>query len=131
MGAVTLFLLAACRASGPGDPEIEAILSGLEQAYPLQGAGDPLVQGSVGGLNVWAYCLSLGYPAVGYRKGYVEGPGAARDNWVCQQGSEQLAPQDFRLIDMDAACNWQFGRTNLVANPQDENHAWSWNCHGS
>lgn len=126
-----LFLLGGCRASSAGDPEVEAILADLEDAYPLAGRGDPLVRGSLGGINVWAYCLSVGYPAVGYRRGYFAGPGAARDNWVCQRGSEQLAPEDYRLIDMDAACNWQFGRSDLVARPQDEDHAWSWNCHAS
>lgn len=127
----TLFLLAGCGASTADDPRVEGILAGLEEEYPLAELAEPLIQGAVGGLNVWAYCLSLGYPAVGYRKGFIEGPGAARDNWVCQRGTEQLAPQDARVVDMDEACAWQFGRTTVVARPSDEDHAWSWDCYGT
>lgn len=126
-----LFLLAGCGASTSGDPRVEAILTELDGEYPLHGLAEPLIQGAVGGVNLWAYCLSLGYPAVGYRKGYIEGPGAARDNWVCQRGTEQLAPREARLVDMDQACAWQFGRSSIVARPSDEDHAWSWDCYGA
>ena len=127
----TLFFFAGCGASGERDPAVEVILTALEAEYPLEQLSDPLIKGAKGGLNVWAYCLALGYPAVGYQKGYIEGPGAARDNWVCQRGTAQLAPQAARPIDMDAACAWQFGRPGMVARPSEEDHAWSWDCYSA
>ncbi len=130
IGIVILSAAAGCRASSVGDPEIEEILTELAAEYPLAEIEVPLYRGSLGGLNMWAYCLSEGYPAVGYRKGLVQGPGAARDNWVCQRGAEQLAPVDHDLIDMDAACQWQFDRPDVTARPTDEDHAWSWGCYG-
>ncbi len=125
---LTLFLFAACGASTSDDPEVARILGELADDYTLAEIELPLHKGSLGGLNMWAYCLSEGYPAVGYRKGTIEGEGAAWDNWVCQQGSEQLAPVGDELIDLDEACRWQFGRPDVVARPDDENHAWSWGC---
>jgi len=129
--AITLFLFAGCIARETGDPEVEAILASLDAEYPLEELSEPLMQGALGGINMWAYCLSLGYPAVGYRKGYIEGPLAAHDNWVCQRGTEQLAPTDVHVVDLDAACSWQFGRDNIAARSADDDHAWSWSCYGT
>ncbi len=83
----------------------------------------------LGGLNVWGYCQSLGYPTVGYRRGYVHGPRAAYANWVCQTGADQLAPVNARPVDMVKACQWQFHVDSVVARPSDPNHAWSWDCY--
>ncbi len=85
----------------------------------------------LGGLNVWGYCESLGYSAVGYSRGYVQGPRAAYANWVCQTGTNQLAPVNPHPVDMAKACAWQFPQAgdSVVAKPSDPNHAWSWDCY--
>lgn len=127
---VTLLLLAGCNASTSSDTEVERILAQLAADYPITQVAEPLARGSLGGLNIWAYCLSLGYPAVGYQRGYVEGPEAAHDNWVCQRGTEQLDPVDALVIDLTDACRWQFDREEVEARPEDPDHAWSWNCFG-
>lgn len=123
-------LVVACGDRGDTPEEVTPVLDALAASYPVTAPLGPYRKGTLGGLNMWAYCLSLGYPTVGYRRGYVQGPDAAHDNWVCQRGTEQLAPVDARLVDMTEACRWQYGREDVVARPADPDHAWSWNCHG-
>ena len=72
----------------------------------------------------------MGYPTVGYQRGYVQGPRAAYANWACQTGADQLAPVDPRPVDMVKACRWQYG-DSVQARAADPNHAWSWECYGA
>lgn len=83
----------------------------------------------LGGINVWAYCKSQGYPTVGYRRGYINGSQAAYDNWVCQTGTDQLAPAGPVPVDLDQACRLEYGREDVVARATDPDSAWSWHCY--
>ena len=85
----------------------------------------------LGGLNVWAYCNSQGYPTVGYKRGWIEGPRYAYNNWACQTGPDQLNPTDPHPINMTAACQWQYDTKAVQAHPDDPDHAWSWKCWSS
>jgi hypothetical protein len=121
-------VLVALSACGGGEAPATAEADPLA-AYSAAGRAAPSSTRILSGVNMWAYCNSLDYPAVGYRRGYIEGAQGADSNWVCQRGTIQLAPVDFVLVDMDAACRWQNGRTDVVARPDDPNHAWTWNCY--
>jgi len=106
----------------PGESDPLAQYTAAERA-------NPSANHVLSGVNLWAYCNSLGYPTVGYRRGYIEGPSGAYDNWVCQRGTEQLAPKDSVVVDMNAACRWQNGREDVLGRASDPNHAWSWSCY--
>jgi hypothetical protein len=117
-----LVLAEACRGRDtPQGDTLLAVYTAAERAHPSPSR--PL-----GGINVWGYCQSLGYPTVGYRRGIIEGPQAAYDNWVCQRGTDQLKPVEPKLVDMGDACAWQFKRP-ATARPDNPDHAWSWNCY--
>jgi hypothetical protein len=100
----------------------------IEPAFSFTNAGSKQL---LGGLNVWAYCQSTGYPTVGYKRGFIEGPQAAYNNWVCQTGEDQFNPTDPHPINMTKACQWQYDRTAVQAHPDDPDHAWSWKCYAS
>ena len=118
--------LVACSSCG-GKPDASARKPGLLDDYASYSAKGH-AKNFLGGLNVWAYCQSQGYPTVGYRRGYVKGPRAAYNNWVCQKGVDQLAPVDPHPVDMIDACQWEYHRDSVVARPADPDHAWSWEC---
>ncbi|HEX7938483.1 MAG TPA: hypothetical protein VF483_05780 [Gemmatimonadaceae bacterium] len=101
----------------------------LLQAYSAAERAKPSPTRPLGGVNVWEYCRSLGYPTVGYKKGFIQGKQAAYDNWVCQRGTNQLKPVDPRLIDVAEACRFQYKVPDAIARPDDADHAWSWNCY--
>lgn len=125
LALLTLAALSACRGSDePPSAEDELLDAYSASAKAREPNAIPL-----GGINVWAYCNAQGYPTVGYRKGYIEGPEGASDNWVCQTGTDQLAPQDPVAVDMDAACRREYDREDVVARPTDPENAWSWHCY--
>jgi hypothetical protein len=101
----------------------------LLQAYSAAERAKPSPTRPLGGVNVWEYCQSLGYPTVGYKKGFIQGKQAAYDNWVCQKGTDQLKPVEPRVVDVAAACTWQYKVPDATARPDDADHAWSWNCY--
>jgi len=98
-------------------------------AYSAAERAKPSLARPLGGVNVWDYCQSQGYPTVGYKRGFIKGPQAAYDNWVCQKGTDQLKPVEPRLVDIAAACRFQYKVADATARPDDPNHAWSWNCY--
>jgi hypothetical protein len=120
--AIVVLAAAACREAPKSDPATDPLLS----AYSTT---DTTGRVPLGGVDVWAYCQSIGYPAVGYRRGFIKGTQAAHDNWVCQKGSDQLKPVDPKPVDMADACKWAFKRSDVTGRPSDPDHAWSWNCY--
>jgi hypothetical protein len=116
--------LVACGSGADRPTPTDSLLA----TYSQSGRADASMR-SVGGVDVWAYCKSIGYPAVGYKRGYIEGPNAATDNWVCQRGTDQLKPIEPKLVDMNEACWVYHKRRDLIARPHDPNHAWSWDCY--
>lgn len=128
--ALTLLVAIGACDSGPTAPlnEAEAPLAVAQYSFTNSGLKTVL-----GGLNVAGYCQSQGYNWVGYKKGFVAGPQAAYNNWVCQSGGywDELNPIDPHPINLTAACQWQYDRTAVQAHPDDPDHAWSWKCYAS
>ena len=123
--AAAIALTAACSSEGGSKATTDTLLA----AYTAAERANPSASRPIGGIDMWGYCQSLGYPTVGYKRGFVEGPQGAYDNWVCQRGTNQLKPVDSKLVDMVAACRWQYKRGDVTARPDSANHAWSWNCY--
>jgi hypothetical protein len=123
--AAAFALTVACDSSRGSKSATDTLLAG----YTAADRANPSPTRPISGINVWSYCQSLDYPTVGYKRGYVEGPQGAYDNWVCQRGTDQLKPIDAKVIDMVAACRWQNKRADVTARPDDPNHAWTWNCY--
>ena len=122
LAAIAMLGLTACQ-DVPTAPDTAPQL-----ALDFTNAGSKTV---VGGLNVWAYCNSLGYPTVGYKRGYIAGPQAAFNNWVCQTGNDQFNPTDPHPVNLTKACQWQHDQVAIQAHPDDPDHAWSWKCYDS
>lgn len=129
---LTLGLLLASAAcdSTPMAPTSAPDAAMMQTAASFKNAG---MKTGLGGLDVGGYCQSQGYNWVGYKKGYVAGPQAAYNNWVCQSGGweDELSPIDPHPINLTAACQWQYGRNSVQAHPSDPDHAWSWGCYAS
>jgi hypothetical protein len=125
LAAGVLPVLAACNSR----PAASTARDTLLQAYTAAERAKPSLTRPLGGVNVWEYCQSLGYPTVGYKRGFIQGPQGAYDNWVCQRGPDQLKPVEPKLVDVAAACRWQYKVADAIARPDDATHAWSWNCY--
>ncbi len=123
--AVAVVSLGAC------DPSVMAPETAEAPAYTLETSSNftnPSGKTLAGGLNIWGFCNSQGYPTVGYARGWIEGPQYAYNNWVCQTGSDQLNPENPHPVNMTKACQWQHGMKAIQAHPDDPDHAWSWKC---
>jgi hypothetical protein len=118
-------LSAACDARSSAGTARDSLL----QAYSAAEREKPSPSRPLGGVNVWEYCRSIGYPTVGYAKGYIQGKQGAYDNWACQRGTDQLKPVEPKLVDLVAACRFQYKVADAIARPDDADHAWSWNCY--
>lgn len=124
LAAAGIALACAAEARAPRTAADSVLL-----AYSAAERAKPSTPRTLGGLDMWAYCKSIGYPTVGYKLRHIQGPRAALDNWSCQRGTNQLEPVDAVLVDMVAACRWQYKREDVTAWPTDTNHAWSWHCY--
>jgi hypothetical protein len=124
---IAALALAACDRS-PTAPAEEVVAFNGSQASIYKNPSGTTV---LGGLDVWSYCISEGYPTVGYKRGYIAGPQAAFNNWVCQTGPDQLNPVNTHPINIVAACQWYYNRKAVQAHPDNPDHAWSWKCYAS
>jgi hypothetical protein len=125
----TILLIAAAGIALACSREPRAPVDTLLASYSAAERARPSSPRALGGLDMWAYCKSIGYPTVGYKLRRIQGPRAALDNWSCQRGTDQLEPVEPVLIDMVAACRSQYKRQDVAAWPTDTNHAWSWHCY--
>jgi hypothetical protein len=66
----------------------------------------------LGGLNLDQYCSVLGEPWDVLING----------TWYCANGADP--------INMTAACQWQFGASDVIAHQDIPNNAYSWSCYG-
>jgi DNA-binding beta-propeller fold protein YncE len=95
--------------------------------------------GALGGLNVNEYCESLGDDGHGphgegpatLRKGTVEGPEYAYENWGCLNNSlETVAITDKGPApSLNNACAVQHAGIEVYAYPSDPNNAFTWGCY--
>jgi DNA-binding beta-propeller fold protein YncE len=95
--------------------------------------------GALGGLNVNAYCESLGHDGIGphgegpaiLRKGSVAGPEYAYENWGCLESDQTVVA----IADkgpppsLNNACAVQHPGVEVYAYPSDPNNAFTWGCY--
>ena len=96
----------------------------VAEARVLITGSDPSSPGTVvGGLDLYAYCVSIG-DANGSTTPYPgeETPGGAY-TWDCVSAGGTETP-----INMQAACDWQYPGHVTIAYPQDPNNSYSWVC---
>ena len=77
------------------------------------------------GLDLSAYCSSIGYDGATLSKGIIVGPQAAYNNWKCVTGTKT------HPFSMEQACKWAYTLNAVQAHPEDPNNAYTWICYST
>lgn len=74
----------------------------------------------LGGVNLLAFCQSMGFTGVALTKPQI-GDNAAINNWRC-------VGQDLHPFSFEQACKFQYGVNAVQAHPLDRDDAFTWVC---
>ena len=88
-------------------------------------AVNPSLAGDLGGLDLNGFCR---YRYGGNASSYlIRNQGAS--GWRCQVGNKQYTFSG-NGSDMNAACKWQYRRSDALAQPRNWADPYSWRCYG-
>lgn len=109
--------------NAPNQARVLAAKAILAGARLLLNGPDPSSPGiELGGLDLYAYCQSLGDASSYTAYPGQEIPGGAY-TWYCVSGTGAQTP-----IDLQAACIWEYPGNIAIAYPQDPDNSYSWIC---